>query len=144
MQDAARLTCLSCGQANRAPIAKLEAGPKCGKCRVMLVEGTVATLDTRRHDKAAKTDDLPLILDYWAPWCGPCQMMAPAFLAAAKTLQFKARFAKIDTEQFPEISQRLQIKGIPLLILYAKGKEISRLSGARPAAEIEAFVRQHI
>jgi thioredoxin 2 len=144
MQDVVRLTCLSCGQANRAPIAKLEAGPKCGKCRVMLVDGTVATFDTLRHDKSAKTDDRPLIVDYWAPWCGPCKMMAPAFLAAAKTLQFKARFAKVDTEQFPEISQRLQIKGIPLLILYAKGKEIARLSGARPAAEIEAFVRQHI
>jgi thioredoxin 2 len=71
-------------------------------------------------------------------------MMAPEFAKAAKALQFKARFAKIDTEQFPAVSQRLQIRGIPLLILYAKGKEVARLSGARPAADIEAFVRQHL
>ena len=70
--------------------------------------------------------------------------MAPEFATAAKTLRLKARFAKIDTEQFPAISQRLQIRGIPLLILYAKGREIARLSGARPAADIEAFVRQHL
>ncbi|MGB3243754.1 MAG: thioredoxin TrxC [Sulfitobacter sp.] len=144
MQDAVKLTCLSCGQANRVPAGKLEAGPKCGKCGAMLVGGDVAEISDRNHDKATQADDLPLIVDYWAPWCGPCRIMAPAFAAAAKKLRFKARFAKIDTEQFPAISQRLQIRGIPLLILYAKGKEIARLSGARPAEDIEAFVRQHM
>jgi thioredoxin 2 len=98
----------------------------------------------RLHDKATQADDLPLIIDYWAPWCGPCRMMAPEFAHAAKTLQAKARFTKIDTEQFPAISQRLQIKGIPLLILYAKSKEVARLAGSRPSADIEAFVRQHL
>jgi len=144
MQEAIKLACLSCGQANRFPAAKLEAGPKCAKCGVLLVGGDVAALDDRQHDKATRADDLPLIVDYWAPWCGPCKTMAPEFAAAAKALQALARFAKIDTEQFPTISQRLQIRGIPLLILYAKGNEIARLSGARPASDIEAFVRQHL
>lgn len=144
MQEAIKLTCLSCGQANRFPAAKLEAGPKCAKCGVLLVGGDVAALDNRQHDKATRADDLPLIVDYWAPWCGPCKTMAPEFAAAAKALQALARFAMIDTEQFPTISQRLQIRGIPLLILYAKGNEIARLSGARPASDIEAFVRQHL
>lgn len=144
MQDAIRLTCLSCGQANRFPVAKLKAGPKCAKCGVLLVGGDVAAVDDLQHDKATRTDDLPLIVDYWAPWCGPCKMMAPEFAMAAKALRLSARFAKIDTEQFPAISQRLQIRGIPLLILYGKGKEQARLSGARPAADIEAFVRQHL
>lgn len=144
MQEAIKLTCLSCGQANRFPAAKLGAGPKCAKCGVLLVGGDVAALDDRQHDKATRADDLPLIVDYWAPWCGPCKTMAPEFAAAAKALQALARFAKIDTEQFPTISQRLQIRGIPLLILYAKGNEIARLSGARPASDIEAFVRQHL
>lgn len=142
--DAARVTCLSCGQANRVPFAKMGAGPKCATCGARLASGEVAAVDVQIHDKAARADDLPLIVDYWAPWCGPCRMMAPEFAKAAASLQTKARFAKIDTEQFPAVSQRLQIRGIPLLILYTKGQEIARLSGARPATEIEAFVRQHL
>lgn len=144
MEDNARLTCLSCGQANRVPTTKLGAGPKCAKCGTHLVDGEVATLDVRVHDRGTMSDGLPLIVDYWAPWCGPCKMMAPEFAKAASALRSTARFAKIDTEQFPAISQRLGIRGIPLLILYSKGREVARLSGMRPAPEIEAFVRQHL
>ncbi|SLN67335.1 Thioredoxin-2 [Roseovarius gaetbuli] len=144
MNDVVRLTCLACGQANRVPVAKLDAGPKCAKCGTPLAAGDVTAFDARVHDKATQTDELPLIVDYWAPWCGPCRMMAPEFSKAASALQGKARFAKIDTEQFPQISQRLQIRGIPLLILYHRGAEIGRLSGARPAAEIEDFVRRNL
>lgn len=144
MQDTLKLTCLSCGQANRLPAAKLPAGPKCAKCGAALVSEDVAEIHAQHHDKATRIDDLPLIVDYWAPWCGPCRTMAPEFAKAAKALRTKARFAKINTEEFPAISARLKIRGIPLLILYAGGKEIARLSGARPASDIEAFVRQHI
>ncbi|MFC6637300.1 thiol reductase thioredoxin [Sulfitobacter sp. JBTF-M27] len=144
MQDAVKLTCLSCGQVNRVPIAKLDSGPKCAKCKTSLMRGDVTELNLQSHDKATRNDDLLLIVDYWAPWCGPCKMMAPEFAKAAQALHGKARFAKIDTEQFPVISQRLQIRGIPLLILYAGGREIGRLSGARPASDIEGFVRQHL
>jgi len=144
MQDAIRLTCLSCGQANRVPLKKLDAGPKCAKCAVPLLDGSVATIDTQTHDKAVRFDAVPLVVDYWAPWCGPCKTMAPEFAAAAGALRSKARFAKIDTEKFPALSQRLQIKGIPLLILYANGKEVARLSGARPASDIKTFVMQHL
>ncbi len=144
MQDTAKLTCLSCGQVNRVPTARLDAGPKCAKCGTPMVGGDVAEIDMPVHDKATKADDLPLIVDYWAPWCGPCKTMAPEFARAATALRFKARFAKIDTEQFAEVSQRLGIRGIPLLILYAKGREVARLPGARPAAEIVDFVKQHL
>ncbi|WP_353647100.1 thioredoxin domain-containing protein [Loktanella sp. 5RATIMAR09] len=108
------------------------------------MDGTVAELGLSLHDKAVRTDEVPLVVDYWAPWCGPCKMMAPEFAKAADGLRTNARFAKIDTEQFPAVSQRLQIRGIPLLILYAKGREVARLSGARPAKDIADFVRPHL
>lgn len=144
MTDAAKLTCTTCGQANRVPVAKLAAGPKCGSCGDALMTGKIAELDLKTHDKATRTDEVPLIVDYWAPWCGPCRMMAPEFAKAAKTLSAQARFAKINTEDYPAVSQQLGIRGIPLLILWHKGREVARLSGARPAGDIEAFVRQSI
>lgn len=144
MPDTAKLTCLTCGQTNRVPTAKLSSGPKCATCGASLAKGDVTAFDKQIHDKAVKTDGVPLIVDYWAPWCGPCKMMAPEFAKAASTLRSKARFAKIDTQQFPAVSERLQIRGIPLLILYSNGREVARLAGARPAADIEAFVAEHV
>ncbi|WP_346911784.1 thioredoxin TrxC [uncultured Roseibium sp.] len=142
MQDAVKITCAACGQTNRVPVAKLTSGPKCGICGEALASGKVAELDQQAHDKATKTDELPIVVDYWAPWCGPCRMMAPEFAKAAKALNPHVRFAKINTEDFPRVSQKLGIRGIPLLILWHKGREVARLAGARPARDIEAFVRQ--
>ena len=144
MSDSVRLTCATCGQGNRVPLARLGDNPKCGSCGDLLVSGKVAELDPATHDKAIRTDDLPLLIDYWAPWCGPCRMMAPEFAKAAKAVAPNARFAKINTEDHPQISQRLGIRGIPLLILWHRGREVARLPGARPAAEIAGFVRQHV
>lgn len=139
--DSTRLTCLACGQVNRVASDRLASKPKCGTCGQSLLNGKVAEMDIAAHDKATRSDTLPLVVDYWAPWCGPCKMMAPEFAKAANALILKARFAKIDTEQFPKVSQRLGIRGIPLLILYSKGREVARLPGARPAKDIEDFVR---
>ena len=123
------------------PVAKLGSGPKCGSCGEPLMDGKVAEFDLAVHDKATRADGLPTIVDYWAPWCGPCRMMAPEYAKAALALKGHVRFAKINTEDHPAVSERLGIRGIPLLILWQKGREIARLSGARPAADIEAFVR---
>lgn len=144
MADATKLVCLTCGQANRVPVVRLGEGPKCGSCGEPLASGRVSEIDLATHDKVTRGDELPLVVDYWAPWCGPCRMMAPEFAKAAAALKGRARFAKINTEDFPAVSARLSIRGIPLLILYRQGREVARLPGARPAAEIEAFVRSHV
>jgi thioredoxin 2 len=136
----ARLTCTTCGQANRVPLARLLEAPKCGVCGAALVSGRVAEIDGAVHDKATRADGVPMIVDYWASWCGPCRMMAPEFAKAAAGFEGRVRFAKLDTERFPEVSRLLGIKGIPLVILWANGREVARLPGARPAAEIAAFV----
>ncbi|MDZ7906731.1 MAG: thioredoxin domain-containing protein [Cypionkella sp.] len=122
--------------------ARLGDGPKCGSCGAGLM--ALAEFDASAHDKVSKRDDVPTIIDYWAPWCGPCRMMAPEFAKASKALAGRARFGKINTQDFPQVSQRLAIKGIPLLILWKGGREVARLAGARPAADIEAFVRGHM
>ena len=141
MTDAVKLICTNCGQANRVPRDRLAAGPKCGVCGAALMDGGVHELDAGVHDKVVRGDGLPLLVDYWAPWCGPCRAMAPEFAKAAKALGAEARLGKLNTEDFPDVAARAQIQGIPALILYRGGREVARLAGARPAADIVNFVR---
>ncbi len=136
----AKITCLTCGQTNRLPTDRLAASPRCGSCGDPLVTGGVAELDARGHDKATRTDDVPLLVDYWAPWCGPCRQMAPEFAKSAKVLAPRVRLAKLNTQDHPDIASRARIQGIPALVLYHRGREVARLAGARPASDIIAFV----
>ena len=144
MAEAVKLCCAACGQMNRVPAAKLASGPKCGVCGAALADVRVFELDAAAHDRAVRGDDLPLLVDYWAAWCGPCRMMAPEFAKAAKAMAPAVRFAKLDTEAHPAVAQRAAIRGIPALVLYHRGREVARLAGARQAAEIAAFVRSHV
>jgi thioredoxin 2 len=141
--EAVRLTCPTCGQANRVPMARLAAGPKCGVCGAALADGRVAELDAATHDKVTRGDGLPVLVDYWAPWCGPCRMMGPEFAKAAQALAPAVRLMKLNTEDHPTIASRAGIRGIPALILYRNGREVARLAGARPAADIIAFAQGH-
>ncbi len=141
MSEAVKLSCATCGQMNRVPKDRLAHGPKCGSCGAPLADGKVMELDAAAHDKATRGDDLPLIVDYWAAWCGPCRAMAPEFAKAAQALAGQVRFGKLDTEAHPDIAGRARIQGIPALILYHGGREVGRLTGARPASQIIDFIR---
>ena len=133
------LTCLSCGQGNRLPPNR--PGGRCGACRAELRAGDVPALTPDILAKAIHRDSLPLIVDFWAPWCGPCRMMAPNFAASAREAAPEVRFAKIDTQDHPALSDRFQIRGIPLLIRFADGRETARLTGLRDTADILRFAR---
>lgn len=135
-----RLTCLACGQANRVPEDRLEAGPRCGTCGAPLVRDAPVEVSLDVLAKAARSDGLPLVVDCWAAWCGPCRMMAPEFAKAAKSLRGRARFAKLDTEAHPQAGARYGIRGIPLLIAFRDGREVARQAGAIPSAEIVRWV----
>jgi thioredoxin 2 len=143
MPEALKLSCLVCGRTNRLPRSRLGAGPKCGACGAPLASGKVAELDPATLQKATQ-DGLPLLVDFWAPWCGPCSQMAPEFGKAAAALAPAVRCAKLDTQAHPGAAARHRIQGIPAFILFRDGREIARAAGARPAAELVAFVNAQL
>ena len=141
MAQAMNVTCLYCGQVNRVPADKLSAGGKCGTCGAKLVSSKVTEVDFATLQKAAKNDDLPLVVDFWAPWCGPCRMMAPEFSKAAQELDGKARLVKLNTEDYPQAGQAYGIRGIPTMAGFRGGREKARQSGAMPSASIVSWVK---
>lgn len=134
-----KITCLDCAQVNRVPADRLSAGPKCATCGNKLISDKAVEIDLATLEKAARNDDLPLVVDFWAPWCGPCRMMAPEFSKAAQTLKGKARLVKMNTEAQPAAGQRYGIRGIPTMVRFQGGREAKRQSGAIPAASIVAW-----
>ncbi|MGB1387844.1 MAG: thioredoxin TrxC [Paracoccaceae bacterium] len=136
-----KLTCLDCGQINRVPAEKLGAGPKCGTCGTPLMPGKAVEVDAATLARAAKADDVPLVVDFWAPWCGPCRMMAPEFSKAAGQLRGEARLVKLNTEDHQTAGTKYGIRGIPTMVAFQSGREARRQSGAMPAGQIVNWVR---
>jgi len=141
MAQAMKVTCLDCGQVNRVPAEKLVGGAKCGTCGSKLIPTKAVEVDFATLQKAARNDDLPLVVDFWAPWCGPCRSMAPEFSKAAQELAGKARLVKLNTEEYPQAGQTYGIRGIPTMAGFKGGREKARQSGAMPAASIVNWVR---
>ena len=140
MANSPKVTCLDCAQVNRVPADKLGAGAKCGTCGAPLISGKAVEVDFATLQKAARNDDLPLVVDFWAPWCGPCRSMAPEFSKAAQELGGKARLVKMNTEDHPQAGQTYGIRGIPTMAGFRGGRERARQSGAMPAASIVTWV----
>lgn len=150
MTDRLIIACPSCSTLNRAPREKLAAGSdqssrgKCGNCGAPLFEGHPLALDARTFEAHAGKSDVPLLVDFWAPWCGPCKAMAPQFEKAAARLEPSVRLAKVNTDQEPELASRYRIQGIPTIVLIQHGRELARHSGLMDAGRIESWVRQSL
>ncbi|MEO7064552.1 MAG: thioredoxin TrxC [Dokdonella sp.] len=135
------LACPHCGATNRVPPARLRETPQCGRCHQALFAGKPVTLVAANFDAHAQSSGLPLLVDFWAPWCGPCLSMAPQFEAAAKQLEPQFRLGKVDTEAEPTLGARFAIRSIPTLVLLLAGREIARQSGAIGSDQIVRWAR---
>lgn len=136
MSEITQVPCPSCLAANRVPSERLVDGPKCGKCGAALVAGTPAELDEAGFDDYVARSELPVLADFWAPWCGPCRAMAPHFERAAEALKGRVQLVKVNTEAAPRLAMRIGIRAIPTLVLYRDGAEVKRTSGALDAGEL--------
>jgi thioredoxin 2 len=124
------LICPHCHARNRVPDTRLADQPVCGKCKLPLLPGEPIVLDDGTFDRFIANDGLPIVVDFWAPWCGPCKMFAPTFAQAASEWTGKLRFVKVDTEANAHLAQRFAIRSIPTLALFRNGREADRVSGA--------------
>lgn len=144
MNESLHVVCTQCHAVNRIPADKLAALPKCGKCHQLLYNAHPVELNSTSFDTHINNCDIPVLVDFWAPWCGPCKMMAPFFLKAATELEPQVRLAKVDTEAEPNLGSRFNIRSIPTLALFKNGKEVARQAGAMQASEIVRWTLSHL
>jgi len=143
--EALHIVCPHCHTTNRVRVADLHNAPDCGQCHQALFDAHPLALDAVSFDKHIGRNHLPVLVDFWAPWCGPCRMMAPAYEQAASLLEPQVRVAKLNTEEAQAIAARFNIRSIPTLALFVGGREVARQAGAfRSAQDIADWTRSHL
>ncbi|MGA8515346.1 MAG: thioredoxin TrxC [Burkholderiaceae bacterium] len=143
MTEPLHIVCPHCHTTNRVRADQLGSAPTCGQCKQALFNAHSVALDEAAFDKHVARSHIPLLVDFWAPWCGPCRTMAPAFEQAAVQLEPQMRLVKVDTEAVPNLGARFNIRSIPTLALFAGGREVARQAGAVGAADIVRWARAH-
>lgn len=138
------LVCPNCGAVNRVPAERLSDQPQCGKCGSALLPGRPIDLTAQTFEKFVTRTELPVVVDFWAPWCGPCKVFAPVFNQVAAELNTRYRFAMVNTEVEQTLAAKYGIRSIPTLTIFAAGKEVSRVSGALDAAGLKRWLAQNI
>ena len=141
MAEVVQVACASCLATNRVPAARASEDPKCGKCGAPLLPGTPAELTEQQFDPFIQRTEIPVIADFWAPWCGPCRTMAPQYERAAQQLKGRARLVKVNTEQAQGLAARLGIRAIPTIALFKKGTEAKRVAGVVDAPTLVGWVQ---
>jgi thioredoxin 2 len=139
-----RVVCLTCEAINRVPGERDAAAAKCGSCGAPLFAGKPAAVNAAMLERQISKGTLPVVVDVWAPWCGPCRYMAPEYEKTAREMEPKARFLKLNSDSEPEFSARLGIRSIPTMVLFKRGREAGRISGAMPAAQIQRWLSERI
>ena len=143
MSQSLHVVCPHCDTTNRVPLPRLAAGGRCGTCHRPLFEGRPLALDGARFARHHENSDLPLLIDFWAPWCGPCRAMGPAFERAAQRLEPRLRLVKVNVDEEPALAKQFAVSSIPTIVLALHRREIDRLAGARSEADLVSWALRH-